>query len=1366
MPKPCDAFQQPATRKGPWEAFAAPKQKEEDNSPGVWDYVKGAGDAGLTLLTGLGSGALATLGAPVATASSMLQGDSSEKALARGNEYAKQIMEGNTWQPRTEIGENISDKVGDFLNRNVIPMAGLHMQIPARETLDAVKANKNRANFINEFDSTPPPEAPVVDMPPAPGTDSWYAAKALERQKQLQAETIYQNSNGEGMNPQEFHLRNQALAEGEAALNKQRLMETPEGQTREMFPELDESPNPQPQWYRRDITEETPLADTATRDFINEPFTDKPIGSEMGTRTPRSEGVPLELDSHGTMREAVERPTETTLPKPSSLESAVDKLSNGRSFDMTAEEKIAWNKAQNLVREFEPEFSKLSDREIAAKAMDREWVESAVQKARQLDEMFADIEKRATNARDIADATKKREQLQDNLQQLEEQLRDAAYKPESSAQGPKTRAAQQQMKLPQSQRGGIDIGAIGDALGKIFTGVEDALKGLGERFAPNAGKAIGLPEKGFILQPPTAEQIISRANNQPDSSSNALSRLTAAGGALESLTQKNAIVKGVYDTFNYATTIADRLINKTVIPVQKMFANMKSKDLMTMGDTMLAEMFARKRFTPEELQRRGFTNDMLDKYARFREMREHSRDIINQQRQADGMSPIHDLEFGLASVWRGDFSKGVYKDGKPVWWLRGTTPKDLAKQEAALLKKFPGLTVDKDTTIMKSNAYAKTDLASAYTLMKDLMGRDHPLVKQIEDWYDAEQVTKSNKALAVDRHFKEKGNVRGFVGDRPDRAGTLKEMREMFDEQFKYVQNSYRWSAMQEARRNLAPVFKNEELRAAQPNTFAWADDYAAQHFGFGEADWIKGVNDAIKTLGLNPKTFGKIGGLNKSLFIMQKLAVNSMYALAQAVQPIFAVPHIVGNILENGPRSAAQALINGNLGGLHTLADHMGIKVPKDMLSPYHQEALKFIEDNHVLGHGEVEGMSTSNGPLGAPVRALKTTVSLPEVVVRSQTFNMFASMLKNDTRFATNLEKFNEAARLTQASMGDYRAGERPMMFSKLGGHRNWVDAISTFPMNYFNQVRYMAHEMKRNPAKGMAMLASMMAVQWYIGGLQGVPGFESANELWKLIRDNSVMSIRTLSPNTWAKVKDTDLKSAVLHTLGEKGLYGDLSVRTGLALSNRSGAPSLEGTLQNPFGPIISDFKQGMAVAKAALDSDNTTKKRQALLEVAPSGLRGALENNMEGDAFVKQGDTYLSQKTNDMTQHTGRYRRTQGEQDLRLIGARSQREQMVSDRLYEYNTADNLSQETARDLPRQVYDKILNGQTKDAVELMQTYAKLNGNPMDMKSILTRAEKHYTDALQQATKRAGNKLQLQLQLARIHKMQKDYDAKYGTP
>ena len=166
--------------------------------------------------------------------------------------------------------------------------------------------------------------------------------------------------------------------------------------------------------------------------------------AEAAARRPATGEVILDIDPiTGRMREAsqgIKGATPETFQKLSSLDNAAKKVTAGKLFDLTAAEKVAWEKATVDIKELGTDYNKLSDKAIAGKMMDRKWVAEAYAKAREKAAMFDQIAQRAANQQTKFDAGVKRDQMLDLLSTLEDNLR--APRPTSAGgQGPKTREA-------------------------------------------------------------------------------------------------------------------------------------------------------------------------------------------------------------------------------------------------------------------------------------------------------------------------------------------------------------------------------------------------------------------------------------------------------------------------------------------------------------------------------------------------------------------------------------------------------------------------------------------------------------------------------------------------------------------------------------------------------------------------------------------------------------------------------------------------------------------------------------------------------------------------------------------------------------
>ena len=195
--------------------------------------------------------------------------------------------------------------------------------------------------------------------------------------------------------------------------------------------------------------------------------------AEAAARRPTSGEVMLEFDPvTGRFREVSQglkgATPETFSNFGSALETASNKISAGKRFDLTAAEKVAWDKTTADIAKVEAGFDKLTRDEIAAKIKDRRWVAQTIRKATAqsealakqeaaLAEQLANRDNLRLMAREIDAKNKElariqaeRQSLMDLAEQMDETLR--APRPVSTGgQGPKTRAFQRNRMNPDQE---------------------------------------------------------------------------------------------------------------------------------------------------------------------------------------------------------------------------------------------------------------------------------------------------------------------------------------------------------------------------------------------------------------------------------------------------------------------------------------------------------------------------------------------------------------------------------------------------------------------------------------------------------------------------------------------------------------------------------------------------------------------------------------------------------------------------------------------------------------------------------------------------------------------------------------------------
>jgi hypothetical protein len=137
-----------------------------------------------------------------------------------------------------------------------------------------------------------------------------------------------------------------------------------------------------------------------------------------------------------------------------SLNAAAEKVAAGKLFDMDAAEKIAWSKTKVDFAEAAPELKGLSDKAIAAKMMDRQWIADTISNLREKDRVFNEIAQKSAFNRAASDAANqaalRREQMLQQLMELQDNLR-PARPVQKGGQGPKTRAFQRNMLTPEQE---------------------------------------------------------------------------------------------------------------------------------------------------------------------------------------------------------------------------------------------------------------------------------------------------------------------------------------------------------------------------------------------------------------------------------------------------------------------------------------------------------------------------------------------------------------------------------------------------------------------------------------------------------------------------------------------------------------------------------------------------------------------------------------------------------------------------------------------------------------------------------------------------------------------------------------------------
>jgi hypothetical protein len=806
----------------------------------------------------------------------------------------------------------------------------------------------------------------------------------------------------------------------------------------------------------------------------------------------------------------------------------------------------------------------------------------------------------------------------------------------------------------------------------------------------------------------------------------------SAGGSLEAAKRRSPLVQGAVRIVQGLKNQAEHAIRESVFPTEKALRGLSKNELVELGGVLKAEMFERQPFSMEELARAGMTEKQMIAYNKVREMYASALEAQNKARALKGQEPISAKEAYLSSRWQGDFRVPFYDaKGRLAWYLAADNKWSLDKQASQLLAQFPELTPGDSHVVKTSKRGGQTDVQAIYSTMLDVLGRDDPAVARIREWAENQMVEDASRTKAQEKHFERKANIRGFVGDRPWN-NPVKETLQMFQQQITYAKNAHTWSRLQEAGQGLKEILNNEDLALQQPNNIAYLREYFADQLGANEHQAIRGIEDAIRDLGISPNQLGRGIGNVKGLWVSQKLAVNLGFAASNFLQAGNMLPHMMDLQVKYGGNPIS-AVLSGVPLGIAMATGHLGQMGPAFYKTlgklpgydAFQARAMKYAEDNSVIARSiyDESPIESSFSKTGAVSKLAGKTITLPETYLRAVTFMTYVEQLRSSGKFKNDLDLFREAEERVNMSMSDYREGERAPVFNKLGNIGNALNVLQTYPMNFYNQWSWALREAKTGNV-GPAMV--MFGVQSYLAGAMGVPGFADADKFLEFGKE----WLAEHYPTAWNKVKNFSLKKLALDLGGEAALYGGASKQSGISLTARAAAPSPTEMFQSPGAPVGDLFNQAGDVGALAMDPLNPQKQAQAALSVAPSGLTGMLETQAFRDqTSVPQDGKQVYGKPRSLKDRAGQYARTPEEERLRAFGLRSQREAVVRDQTYQEQKVAQSAQKIVSALPGKIYNQLRNNDKEGAKDFITLYAQLSGKDFNVRQLEQQIVEEYT-------------------------------------
>ena len=771
------------------------------------------------------------------------------------------------------------------------------------------------------------------------------------------------------------------------------------------------------------------------------------------------------------------------------------------------------------------------------------------------------------------------------------------------------------------QRGAINAQAISES-------VTNAIDKTVERIRPpvTAEDAIGkLPGMGktgkdLIYVPEPGVLLADKARAESDGP--ALYQSLQAGLDHASEKTGSTLMKGAAQWLQYARRMADFGIRENVIPLEKTFGKLDTKEMVDLMAVNRHEMFNRKQYTPEQLASVGLNPKQIEAYNQYRAVQAKVLEIQNKGRAALGKEPITEQNAYLASVFHGDYHIAVKDgEGKLAWYIQQPSMREAKAALEWLKKNGEGL----DTTDLKIEykprpfADVPRDVMGVYQDALKMFPEDDPVAQKIRSIMEEYATEKGNRYLSQQlHHVKKKQNVRGFMGDNPwldDKTNAYNQAKA----QIQYMKDAYRWTHMQEALTQLKPMLSDPEIVKNQPNNMGLTKSYVLNNMGVSK-NLMKGLENYVASkVGRSSSIVpGAIRDL-KGIAYMLQLGGSVGYMIATPFQliPGLAAWHSdLGFSAKNFYRDLPLTLSDGLIGVYHDVGkDATGGKWDSTaFMSDFGKEAYRWAEANGVFS----ANLFDENAGLGAHKvlaegsNILGYTISKPDQMSRWMAFLSFARHLEGDPKFKGDKDAmFQRAAELTEHVATDMHRQSRPLIVDQFGSLGEAAYMYRAPQVNMLNTLSIFARKaMAGNPVPFLAYMTAMAMM----GGVLNLPGVAEVDKTWELIKEG----IAQWKPEWYKHVEDTSIKEFVLSNLSDADAFhqtlawGAASVATGANMASRFSQEVVD--LKDPlsgFSPLGQEIKEQMATARMLMNPNQDTFA-QAVREQLPPLGQGLLES----------------------------------------------------------------------------------------------------------------------------------------------------------
>lgn len=768
--------------------------------------------------------------------------------------------------------------------------------------------------------------------------------------------------------------------------------------------------------------------------------------------------------------------------------------------------------------------------------------------------------------------------------------------------------------------------------------------------------------------------------------------------------------KVLRDARTAAEAFSRKYITQDRVGMASIWPKLTPKERVQIMDALQAADKQQFQLTDSAMEKLGFNDKQHQFIKTYYEADKALLDKWNEKLVASGMKPVKERTGHFPGIFHGNYKSLVTdKAGKVIGVIAVDTKWQQQAAESYMQKAYPDAKIVTQERKGLEGNNVRSDIFSGMNDVMELLAKNDPRFADVQEVVGDAIKMANHQLFNFNVHELNKKGVIGNKGNEPW-LKPEENAQKAFESMVRYFEEGALHHEMQIPVKELRELANSPEL-SHLPNTMKYLDRYLNHVTGQSLSPIGKAINIVLDTpfklIGVGPSVPIKIGGQIKNRMSQIFMGwFNYMFTAAQLVQPLqTGLPFMsLVNTRLGGNLSTSKAFTNGaNNFMLLNLEEMTGTKM--DKVPDYQREAFQYAKDRGLLNFSEIErAYEGTKGKIGKAVDNIaEWNMMMGEKATRTPMFMSFVDLLHQgglDTKTSLPI-----AEHLTQLSMIDYHAWERPMAYQKLGVIGQFAGGLTTFKHGYVGQQGILGKEAaKKGNAKPIALSVMAMIA---LGGITGMPFYDEMDEVFQYLSNkffDTPMSIR----------------EAVLENLPEWTKTGALSSATGVAIQSkfssadmvpddiyRAASPHL-----NAFGKIVGDI---IDVAKHGDDQS----VRNLIINATPSQWKGWSEytfsRDQKGRLLDKEGLPSVDRTEQDW-------------QVRKWTGLRPLNEAVEMDKAFDTQSKRKADQEAKTKIAENVRRGIVNNTLtrEDLQKAQQEYLARKGDPRRLLEVIIQATK----------------------------------------